>query len=361
VRPPPLTHLRALTDDTGVAQHAHMDVPNRAEGYCTDDVARAFMVAIQASAHEATRQEGIDLGRAYLSFVVHAQRADGRFRNFMAYDRRWLEDVGSEDSCGRAVWALGFGARYAPIERWRTLCSAAVVRALPSIETFSWLRARAYAMLGLSSAASVEGAPPPFAETLAGLGRDLVARYHAARAPGWDWFEGTMTYDNARLSEAALRAGAALGDATLVETGLATLAFYESVVFEGERFVPIGNRGWYRRGEVRARYDQQPLEAAAMVDAELAAHAATGDEARLARAHEAFSWYLGKNDLETTLVRDGGCSDGIAPDSVNENMGAESTLAYLASAFALAEAEEARVAKYTRDDRRNRRPERRPA
>ncbi|MBV9648289.1 MAG: hypothetical protein JO043_12540 [Candidatus Eremiobacteraeota bacterium] len=357
---PALTHLRALSDDTGMIQHAFLDVPNRSTGYCVDDVARAFIVATQAASHPGLREEAVRLGRIYLSFLHDAQLPDGRFHNFMAYDRRWLDDAGSEDSFGRAVWALGFGVKRAPVESWRKVCREMLRRARRAIGAVTWIRARALCALGLSYAVSADEGDEDNAALLRLLAEGFRERLLAA-PKGWRWFEGTLTYDNARLCEAPLRAGMALGDATFVDVGVTTLEFLERLCFEGDRFVPIGNRGWYTRGGERPRFDQQPLEAAAMVDAELAAFAATGDGARLQRATESFSWYLGKNDLHEPLVRGGGCCDGLAPDALNPNMGAESTLAYLSSAFALAEAHQASAAKSGSDARRNRRPERRPA
>jgi hypothetical protein len=338
-------------------------VPNRSTGYCTDDVARAFIVATQAAADPDLRTAAIRIGRTYLSFLLDAQLPDGRFRNFMAYDRRWLEEVGSDDSAGRAVWALGVGARSAPLPAWRRVCRDALVASVPAAMALAPAHARAYATLGLAHAVRADPrASDAFAHALRGLASALAASYDATRSTAWEWFEDVMTYDSARLCEATLRAGETLADATLVEVGRSTLAFLESVVFASDRFAPIGNHGWYRRGGARARYDQQPLEAAAMVDAELAALACDGDSARLSRARLAFSWYLGNNDAGATLVNeDGGCRDGLGADGVNENMGAESTLAYLTAAFRLAEAEQGRAAKYDGDDRRNRRSERSPA
>jgi hypothetical protein len=241
------------------------------------------------------------------------------------------------------------------------VCSSMLGRALPHIATLTWMRARAFALLGLSAAWGAEVAPERIEPLMRELAGDLCARYMASRSDGWDWFEDAMTYDNARLCEAVLRAGTVLGDATCVEIGLASLGFLESATFEGTRFVPIGNDGWYRRGGVRARYEQQPLEAAAMVDAELAAYSATNNDEHMQRAEDAFSWYLGRNDLGEALTRAGGCCDGLSERALNANMGAESTLAYLSSAFTLAEAQAASVSKSQGDARRNRRPERRPA
>lgn len=333
-----LDHLIVLTDDTGVIQHATYDVPNRSTGYCTDDVTRAFLVAIGAARHEGLREEALRLAGICLAFLHDAQLEDGRFRNFMGYDRRWLEEVGSEDAAGRAVWALGYGLVHAPRAGWRALCDEMLRRSLPAMSEFEYPRPRAYAAIGLSHAYELPGMQVVLRPALRAMVSDLQRRYEAARAPDWEWFADAMLYDNARLCEATLRGGIALEDRSALAVGLGTLDFLELVVFEDGRFVPIGNRGWYVRGGPRARYDQQPLEAAAMVDAELAAYAATGEARRLENANLAFEWFVGRNSLGATLVRGGGCCDGLSEESVNQNMGAESTLAYLAAALALSEA-----------------------
>jgi hypothetical protein len=219
-------------------------------------------------------------------------------------------------------------------------------QALPVLTSLEHPRSQAYAALGLAEAVQARHElRGPLVSALRTIADELRALYDAERADDWEWFEGSLLYDNARLPEALIRAGMALDDRAFVEIGLRTLDFYESVTLEGDVFVPIGNDGWHRRGGHRARFDQQPLEAAALVDAELAALAATGDGRRLANAERAFSWFVGGNTLGAVLVRDGGCCDGLSEREVNRNMGAESTLAYLAAAFSLAEAQRAAASK----------------
>lgn len=333
-----LQHLIALSDDVGILQHADFDVPNRAEGYCTDDVARAFIVVVRAAGHEIERTEALRLGRIYLAFLRHAQLPDGRFHNFMSYARTWLDDAGGEDSIGRAIWALGFGMLRAPLDGWRRQCAQSLERAAPHVLSFEYPRPRALAALGLADAFEAYGRTGPLEITLRSLGTDLVARLAQAGSPDWRWFEPELTYDNARLPEALLRIGTVLQDPTFVEAGLETLAFYESIVVEDGTFVPIGNDGWYVRGGSRARYAQQPLEAAALVDAALAAEAATGRATYRRLAECAFAWYHGRNSEGAVMTLNGGCCDGLEEHAVNPNMGAESTLSYLASALSLARA-----------------------
>ncbi len=333
-REPSLEHIAALSDDVGIAQHATLDIPNRHEGYCTDDVARAFIVTNVASGFDRRRDEALRLG---LSFLLHAQRPDGRFRNFMSYERTWLDEVGSPDSNGRALWALGHGMRYAPREPWRNICREMLERALPHALDTPFVRARSYAALGLAHAFEALGRDARAIEAaLREIGEDLSARHAACANPAWDWFENEMTYDNGRLPEALLRIGTVLEDARLADLGLRTLAFYESVVVEDGTFVPIGNDGWYPRDGRRARFAQQPLEAAAFVDAALAAEALTGNARYRRLADIGFDWFAGANSRGAVMAFANGCYDGLEPLAVNHNMGAESSLAYVASALALA-------------------------
>jgi hypothetical protein len=337
-RLPPLDHLIALTDDTGIVQHATYDIPNRSTGYCTDDVARAFMVAIAAAKFDSRRDAALRLARIYLAFLMDAQLPDGRFHNFMSYQRDWLDDVGSDDSIGRAIWSLGYGLRHAPSAEWRRVCGTMLEAALPNVARLQFVRSRAYAALGLAFAReSLEVPLPALDAELFAIGRDLVRRHVATATPAWDWFEHELTYDNARLPEALFRIGTVLEEPGFIELGRRTLDFYGEIVVVNGTFLPIGNDGWYLREGTRAHHAQQPLEAAALVDAGLAAYAATGDPRYTKLAELGLAWFYGRNSGNVVLAVGGGCYDGLEACGVNENMGAESTLAYLASAFSLAE------------------------
>lgn len=279
------------------------------------------------------------LASTYLSFLHDAQLECGRFHNFMSYDRGWLDAVGTHDSVGRALWSLGYGMRYAPREAWRRVSKRVFDRGLRAFDWLAYSRSKAYTMIGIVHAIAADPGEEEsrgYAQILRCLADDLKAHYLSARDGDWQWFEDGMTYDNARLSEAMLRAGLALRDDEIVAIGLRTLAFYEQTTIENGVFVPIGNEGWYRRGGERARYAQQPLEAASLVDAALAAYEATGDPAFTASAQTGLDWYYGRNSRGAVMVRNGGCLDGLAHDSVNLNMGAESTLSFLAAAYSLA-------------------------
>ncbi|MGA7746194.1 MAG: hypothetical protein WCC70_14595 [Candidatus Aquilonibacter sp.] len=330
---PPLDHVLTLSDDVGIIQHARESIPDRSTGYCTDDVSRALIVMLMRLGHEARDAETLRLASTYLAFLQHAQLPDGSFHNFMSYERAWLDEVGTKDSVGRAMWSLGFAVRNAPRASWRRVCAQMLDRSLNCIAWLEHPRAQAYAMLGLAHACDTEPTPERTA-ALRELAQSLASLYERERSDAWEWFEPMMTYDNARLAEAMLRAGSVLDDIRLLEIGRVTLAFLERTVFEDGVFVPIGNDGWFRRGGPRARFAQQPLEAASMVDAELAAFDAFGDPAHRAAAALAAAWYDGKNLLAVGMAHGGGCYDGLEADGPNRNMGAESTLAYLAAVHA---------------------------
>ena len=342
---PALDHLVAMTDDTGMIQHATHDVPNRATGYCTDDIARALIVAVAASRRAATEPVARRLVTTYLSYLHDAQMQDGWFHNFMGYDRTWQDRRGTADSFGRAVWGLGYCMRYAPRDSWRRIATQLVTVALPHVYDLEHLRSRAYAALGIVHALDAPDADrQALRAALAAAVEPIADAFGRQAGADWVWCEPKMTYDNARLPEALLRAGQALGEPRLTEIGVRMLTFYAGIVIENGTFVPIGNDGWYPRGGTKARYGQQPIEAAGMIDASLAAYAATGAPGHLRNAEIAFAWFLGANSTGLALVSsNGGCGDGIDTQGLNPNMGAESTLAYLHSALAMVKPAAARL------------------
>ncbi|MDB5029019.1 MAG: glycosyltransferase [Candidatus Eremiobacteraeota bacterium] len=334
---PALDHLLAMTDDVGILQHATLDIPNRSCGYCADDVGRALIVACDAAGRHASEADGARLVTTYLSYLHDAQLPDGWFHNFMGYDRRWQDREGTPDSVGRTIWGLGYAERNAPRETWRTVAGSLRRRALDAVRRMEYVRSRAYAALGLVHA--LASRPEDELAVRAVLDESLAFiadAYDAHAGEGWQWCEDVMTYDNARLCEALLRGGAALGNERYVQTGLAMLSFYSTVTIEDGVFVPVGNDGWYPRGGEKSRNGQQPLEAAGMVDAAFAALDATGDERWRTVAEIAHEWYLGRNTERLAVSTETGCCDGLSVDGINANMGAESTICYLMSAIALA-------------------------
>lgn len=329
-----LDHLKRMTDDTGILQHAVFCIPNYNEGYTTDDNARALLLTTLLEQNgEITPAEALALGCRYLAFLWHAfQIQEGRFRNFLSYDRRWLEPVGSEDSHGRALWALGklVCSKYEELQGPARLFYAA----LPGVVEFSSPRAWAYALIGIHEYLrqfSGDTAAQNVRQTLAERLMDL---YRRESSGDWPWFEDRLTYANATLPHALLLCAQALGREDMAEAGLRSLAWLAAIqLFETGHFVPIGSNGFYHRGEERSRFDQQPIEAQAMLSACLEAHRMTGDPRWPKESQRAFEWFLGRNDLRLPLYDPvtGGCRDGLHPDRANENQGAEATLAFLLS------------------------------
>jgi glycosyltransferase involved in cell wall biosynthesis len=335
-----LDHLLRMTDDTGIIQHATFTVPARVSGYCVDDNARALIVALHAD-RLLSSAETKRLVSTYLGFLLWAQTADGRFQNFMSYDRRFVEEsagVGSDDCTGRALWALGIAAQAARDEGHQQLARQMFERGLAAATELG-PRGTALTMLGLASFVTAHGEVAPAVEllrTLAGRLGDWY-RKHATRA--WRWFEPSLTYDNALLPLALFRAHALSPDAENLRIATEALGFLEETCFVGDRLRLVGNAGWHHREGVRSDADEQPTDAAAFVLAFRSAYRATGNHRHLRRMREAFAWFLGANRLGVSLYDSatGGCRDGLGVGAANLNQGAESTIAFLLSLMAMLE------------------------
>ncbi len=335
---PDLRHFLKMTDDTGMFQHALYSVPDPNHGYCIDDNARALIAAVLHAELFGYDETVVPVHR-YLQFLTYAYNEDAQaFRNFMGYDRRWLEDVGSPDSQGRTVWALGTAAFHAIDTDTRDLALQLLHRALPGISRFIDLRAKAFTLIGLEHWLTVE---PDCAEAQAIRDRyaeDLLRAFRDHTDENWVWCEPIATYDNAKLCHALLVAGRGMGRDDMIEQGLASLQWLLQVQTADEGHLSIiGNDGWLPRGGQRAQFDQQPLEAHAMVHGCLAAARISGDLQWADQAWRCFQWFHGRNDLGIPLyvAETGGCMDGLQPDGANRNQGAESTLAYLLSVLEL--------------------------
>lgn len=325
-----LTHLSRLLDPTGIAQHATRAVVDRAHGYCLDDNARGLILATLL---ESDASAPADLFGVTAAFVQHAWDPGAeRFRNFMAYDRRWLEAVGSDDSHGRAIWALGTVAARAEDPSRRAWAYGLLERAAPPIFALTSLRAWAFALLGVVEALDARPEDLRLKRLRTQLAERLYDHLRGSRRPGWTWFEDVVSYDNARLPQALMAAGHQAGKPAWVASAVEALAWLCRIQrAEAGYFRPIGSQGFWRRDADRADFDQQPLEASAAVGACVTAWRSTGDSDWLTEAQRALAWFLGDNDLNQPLYDavTGGCRDGLLCDRVNENQGAESTLAFL--------------------------------
>ena len=333
-----LRQLRRLTDDTGILQHAIYRTPDPHHGYCIDDNARGLIAAVLYGRLRESDEGGILLHR-YLSFLVHAYNPEtNTFRNFLGYDRRWLEEAGSQDSQGRSIWALGTTVELAPDDDVRELAITLFERALDVVSGLTFIRSIAFALLGLNAFAR---ARPDHERTLqvrnSAAGR-LFDAYQSHATADWPWWEDIVTYDNAKLPHALLVSGASMKRHDMTEAGLSALRWLLEIQTASEGHLSvIGNQGWLARDGHRNQFDQQPIDAHALVHASLAAWAVTGSPEWLDDAWRSFEWFRGRNDLGVALYdeRTGACHDGLTANGVNRNQGAESGLAYLLSVLDL--------------------------
>lgn len=324
-------HFLSLCDSAGMLQHAVHSVADRAHGYCVDDNARALLFSMALLTSVEPKLPEIVTSR-FAAFIQHAWNPDTRrFRNFMSYDRRWLEPQGSEDSHGRTLWALAECARKDTNASRRRWAASLFKTALPAVEAFQSPRALAFSLLGLD--AFPQTSDDPAAERMRGLlAERLMAALSATETKDWVWFEDVLAYDNARLPQALIHTGVATDTTAWVEAGLRSLRWLMTLQTTSlGYFRPVGSKSFGRVRQRPAAFDQQPVEAWATISACLAAYQAEGGAEWPAGAMRAFAWFLGENDLRTTLIDPdtGGCSDGLHPDRPNENKGAESTLSYL--------------------------------
>ena len=330
-----LDHLHRLTDDTGMLQHATFAVPNYAEGYTTDDNARALVLTILLEQlGQAEPLATNNLASRYLAFLGHALNpANGRFRNLLSYARTWSDAEGAEDCHGRALWALGTVLGRSKDQALRGAAGRRFENAISAVVAFTSPRAWAFALLGIQEYLNCFPGDRDAGKMSSILASRLVDIYRANQSPEWTWFEDVLAYSNARLPQAVLIAGRRSLDSKMVSLGLGALDWLTEVqrCARKNHFVPIGSQGFYRKGSERARFDQQPVEAGGAVSACLEAFRATGDDRWRKEAWSAFNWFLGENDLQIALYdpTTGGCRDGLHPERVNENQGAESTLALL--------------------------------
>ncbi len=328
-----LDHLSRMTDSTGIFQHAMFTVPNFSEGYCTDDNARGFILTVLLEELEEEPERARALATTYAAFLNFAlDLKHNRFHNHLSFDRRWLDEQGSEDCHGRALWALGLGAGRSPHRTFQVMSGQLFAQALPAVMDFTSPRAWAFALIGIHEYLRRLSGDRAVTQIREGLAQRLMGLFDRSAQADWPWFEAELTYDNAKLAHGLILTGHDMGQPAMVERGLRSLRWLAEVqTSENGHFSPIGSNGFYQRNGPRASFDQQPIEAQAMVSACLEAYRVSAEAIWYEQAQRAFDWFLGWNDLGLELYapKTGGCRDALHVDRVNNNQGAESTLAFL--------------------------------
>lgn len=345
-------YLRRLTDDTGIFQHTKFGIPDRSKGYTTDDNARALIAAVMLHANSED-DSWIALITTYLSFVHHAQNENGTFRNFMDYNRNFIEDIGSEDCLGRCLWALGFSLSESTVpDNLHNTCRYMINQALPHIAALRSPRAMAYSIVGLSylletkdslsyafpyayvdnsDAASQFLPHKVISELIEQMADRLQSQYDQYDKPDWHWFEDSITYGNAMLPWALFKASRISGRADLRHIAKASLDFIASLTFTSKGdFKPIGSNGWLVRGEAAAPYDEQPIEACEMLLAFYEAYMILGSPTYFNKANVCLDWFHGRNSSKQSMIdpQTGGCYDGIHASGLNLNQGSENIISY---------------------------------
>ena len=334
-----LDHLKTLTDDTGILQHATHTIPDRVHGYCTDDNARALMVAAMGRKYLPMEGMGLDsLSSHYLSFLLYAFNVEkGRFRNFMTYARQWTEEVGSEDAHGRALWGLGRAIAFLENPGQLAMSTTLFNQASKAVEHFDSPRAIAFSLAGVHAYLHKFSGDSDVRRIREVLADRLFNQFKNNATDDWPWLENALNYANGKLSHALLLSGQWMQRSDMIDMGLRSLKWLLSIQTEKGHFVPVGNKGWYEKGGPKARFDQQPIESNTMIEACVEAFNITRDKTWIDSAVTCFNWFLGNNDLNMLLydAKTGGCRDGLMADGINQNEGAESSLSWLLSLMTL--------------------------
>ncbi len=325
-----LVHITRLTDDTGIIQHAKFGIPNLKEGYCLDDNSRALLMVLMAY-RQKKDMLALKLAPIYLSYIHYMQNKDGTFRNFLGFNRSFLDEVGSEDSFGRTIWALGYLIANAPNDSYFQTGKFVFLAASGNFEKLNSIRGIANTMVGISYYLRSNPSDDSMAEILRNLTNKLIRHYDENRSSDWKWFEGLLAYDNGILPLALLLSAEIFKDDKITETGIESMHFLTEHTIKDGYLSIIGNEKWYRKDGERSEYAQQPIDALAMVLMYHQAFHLTKDKEYLNKLFACFMWFLGENDLRMSLFdfETKGCCDGFESYGVNRNQGAESSLAYL--------------------------------
>ncbi len=325
-----LEHIKRLTDDTGILQHANFNVPNLKKGYCLDDNSRALLMILMAY-NSKKDPNALNLLPVYLSFINYMQNDDGTFRNVLSYNRNFIDEVGTEDSFGRTIWALGYLIRFAPKEIYFQVGKELFAKAYPNFDNLKSLRGISETIIGICHYLHHFIEDENMNNLLKTLTYKIIKKYENEKTDQWNWFEPRLTYDNGIIPMALLCSYKILHDEKILTIAKESIEFLESVILKNGYISLIGNSDWYERGGKRSYYAQQPIDAMAMVLLYYQAYIVTNDKSYINKMYTSFMWFLGENDLRIPLYdfETCGCCDGLEKYGVNRNQGAESTLAYL--------------------------------
>ncbi len=336
-----LAHIKRLTDDTGIIQHAKYGVPNLKDGYCLDDNARSLLAVLMAY-RQKKDPLALELLPIYLSYIHYMQNKNGTFRNFLSFNRNFLDETGTEDSFGRAIWALGYLLGNAPNDAYYQTGKFIFLNASPNFEKLQSIKSIANTMIGINYYLRSNLSDESMTERLRNLAYKLINQYEEQSSPDWKWFEPILTYDNGILPLALLHSAEILNDDKITKTALEAMNFLTEITLSDGYLSLIGNENWYKKGGKRAIFAQQPVDALAMVLMFHQAFLLTKNKKYLNKLFISFMWFLGENDLRMNLYdfETNGCCDGIERYGVNRNQGAESLLAYLISHLTVLQAYE---------------------
>jgi glycosyltransferase involved in cell wall biosynthesis len=336
-----LAHIKRLTDDTGIVQHAKYGIPNLKEGYCLDDNARALLMALMAY-RQNKDMEALELIPIYLSFIHYMQRDNGNFGNFLSFSRQFLDEYGSEDSFGRTIWALGFLISNAPNDSFKQIGREIYSRSIQYFEKIESIRGIANIIIGIAYFLKDSQENEPQLQLLLNLTSKLVYAYQENWDENWHWFESAMSYDNGILPLAMYHAAEITNDDELLKIANESLEFLEKTTNNHGYFAPVGNKGWYQKGGEIPEYDQQSIDVMAMVLLYRQAYQVTKEKEYIDKLFSSYMWFLGENSLRLPIYdhETSGCCDGLQSTGVNRNQGAESTLAYWISHISVLAAQE---------------------
>ncbi len=336
-----LTHINRMTDDTGIIQHAKFGIPNLKEGYCLDDNARALLMVLMAY-RQMKNMRALELSPIYLSYIHYMQNPDGTFRNFLSFSRNYLDEVGSEDSFGRTIWALGYLLGNAPNDAYYQTGRMLFFNAAPNFEKLKSIRSIANTMIGICYYLKSNPSDDSMTERLRNMANILLNHYKENESSDWKWFESLLAYDNGILPLALLHSAEILNDENITEKALESMDFLTRHTLKDNYLSIIGNEKWFKKEGERSLFAQQPIDAMAMVLMYHQAFLVTRDKEYLNKLYTSFLWFLGENDLRMSLYdfETKGCCDGFENYGVNRNQGAESSLSYLISHLTVLQAYE---------------------